>query len=193
MDKSLWIVLAISIYNWFTFISNQIIWKRNPDSFGTPLIPFLGSLFLMLILWENIQENSLTTLKIILYSFIFLSELFSTLPFFLFMLKEATQNMKAIRVYPKQDQKMKRLDDNKSGAQISMIGDFAYFSNNNKRWFELTQYKGKPTLRFPVLWDIPDVSSITQATVLFEEASRVNDDYIEVPEENIYHIKVWIK
>jgi len=193
MEKSLWLALGISVYNWFAFISNQVTWKRNPDAFGTPTIPFIGSIFLALIIWGYLEQNTFTIFKIILCSLIFIGELIFTLPFFFFIIQETYKNWRAIKVYPNQGEKTKKHDFDKNGAEISMIGDFLCVSENNKTWFELNNYKDKPTLRFPVLWSIPEVSTIKEATVRFAEVSSIKDDFIEVPAENIYQIKVWTK
>ena len=193
MDKSLWLTLGISAYNWFAFITNQISWRKNPDSFGTPTIPVLGSILLALHLLCNLNQDSLNPFYLVLFCFLFTSELVFTFPFLFFLIQEAQESWKSIKVYPAQGKKPKKHDFEKNGAEVSMIGDFVHCSEDNKTWFELGNYQDKPTLRFPVLWQTPEVSSISKASVLFSEASKGEGAFIEVPEENIYQIRVWVK
>lgn len=74
-----------------------------------------------------------------------------------------------------------------------MIGDFLCVPVNNKTWIELNDYQDKASLRSPVSWSIPEVSTDKEAAVRFAEVSSMKDDFIGVPVENHYEVKVWRK
>lgn len=75
-----------------------------------------------------------------------------------------------------------------------MVGDFTLKSENGKTWFELSNYRDRPTVRFPLVWKEPQPSSISKVVVRFSGKSDWKGlDLVEVLPEEILEVKVWRK